>query len=142
MIFGLKWLILGWDGKLIDLKSFLPPFTSFLPHMCRKKSLEKKKDFVCHVEWKMVWNVERKCRLFEKMDSVPIEHVEFRHVHALFLTYLFQSFLPQSKSFLPPSFHIRKFDQRMCFCKRYFMVRRTPIWFVMEFLRKNNQYLN
>ena len=63
MIFGLKWLILGWDGKLIDLKSFLPPFTSFLPHMCRKKSPEKKKDFVCNVEWKMVWNVERKCRL-------------------------------------------------------------------------------
>ena len=101
MIFGLKWLILGWDGKLIDLKSFLPPFTSFLPHMCRKKSPEKKKDFVGNVEWKMVWNVERKCRLFEKMDSVPIEHVEFRHVHALFLTYLLKVFYPNPKVFYP-----------------------------------------
>ena len=74
MGFDFKWLILGWEGKLTYLKSFLPPPTSFLPHMYVwvKNFYNETKNIVRNVEsleWKTIWNVGGKSTLVGKVDE-------------------------------------------------------------------------
>jgi len=79
MVMKLRGWYLVWNGwSWVETESWLigkvfyPPLQVFYPiYVWLKNFDDEKKDIVCNVEREMVWNVERKCRVFEKMDSVP-----------------------------------------------------------------------